>query len=58
MLSTIEKATQKFCLYQIRLEHTIHNGISQKRTVIACIDMETLDMKHYRVSTAIKETDA
>jgi len=52
MLSTIEKATQNFCIHQIRLEHTINDGISQKRTLIAYIDIETQDVKQYRVYIA------
>lgn len=52
MLTTIEKATQNFCIHQIRLEHTINDSVSQKRTVIAYIDIETQDVKHYRVYIA------
>jgi len=52
MLTTIEKATQNFCIHQIRLEHTTNDGISKKRTLIAYIDIETQDAKNYRVYIA------
>lgn len=35
MLTTIAKATENFCIHQIREPHTINDTISKKRTLIA-----------------------
>ena len=52
MLSTIIEASQNFCTHQIREECTIENGILQKRTLIAYIDIVTQNTKEYRVYIA------
>jgi hypothetical protein len=52
MLSTIQKATENFCIHQIRVDHTINNEVSKKKTFIAYIDITTKDNKNYRVYIA------
>lgn len=52
MLKTIIKASENFCIHQIRLPHTINETISKKRTLIAYIDIDTNDSKKYRVYIA------
>lgn len=52
MLKTIIKASENFCLHQIRLPYKIKNGITKKRTLIAYIDIDTHDYKKYRVYLA------
>jgi len=52
MLTTIEKATENFCIHQIRVNHTIHEGISKKSTLIAYIDIDTQNGKKHRVYIA------
>jgi len=49
MLNIIIEASQNFCLHQIRLPHELHDNVTQMRTLIAYIDIETLDSKKYRV---------
>ncbi|MCF6310719.1 MAG: chemotaxis protein CheX [Sulfurimonas sp.] len=49
MLKTIIEASQNFCIHQIRVPHEIHDDISQIRTLIAYIDIETIDGKVHRV---------
>jgi len=55
MLTTIEKATENFCIHQIREKHTITEGISKKRTLIAYIDIDAQDGTKYRVYIASDE---
>jgi len=52
MLDTIKKAAENFCLHQIREPHTIKEGATKNRTLIAYIDVETEDNKKYRVYIA------
>ncbi len=52
MFTTIEKATENFCIHQIREPHTIYEGISQKRTLIAYIDIDVEDKTKHRVYIA------
>ena len=52
MLTTIEKATENFCIHQIREKHTVNEGISHKRTLIAYIDINLEDDSKYRVYIA------
>jgi len=49
MLNIIVEASQNFCLHQIRVPHEVHDNVTQMRTLIAYIDIETLDGKKYRV---------
>ncbi|MDD5400860.1 MAG: chemotaxis protein CheX [Sulfurimonas sp.] len=49
MLNTIVEASQNFCIHQIRAPHEIHDDVTQMRTVIAYIDIETISFKKYRV---------
>ena len=47
MLHSIEEASKNFCIHQIREAHTVTDGPSKKRTLIAYIDIETnSDQKH------------
>ena len=55
MLKTIEEASKNFCIHQIRVPHTIRDGITQKRTLIAYIDIDTDDGSKYRVYIASDE---
>jgi hypothetical protein len=52
MLTSIEKATQNFCIHQIQDKHSIRDGISNKRTLIAYIDINTETHQNYRVYIA------
>jgi len=52
MLKTIEEASKNFCIHQIRESHTIEDGLTQKRTLIAYIDIDAQDTKKYRVYIA------
>lgn len=49
MIESIIEASQNFCTHQIRLPYEVHENISNVRTLIAYIDIETLDKVHYRV---------
>ncbi|MCK9453780.1 chemotaxis protein CheX [Sulfurimonas sp.] len=49
MLNTIIEASKNFCVHQIRLPYELHDDIAQMRTVIAYIDIESLDESKYRV---------
>ncbi len=52
MLSTIVKASENFCIHQIRLECTVNTKISKKRTLIAYIDIDAQVGRKYRVYIA------
>lgn len=52
MLDTIEQAAINFCIHQIREEHTLKDGITEKRTLIAYIDLDAHDGKKYRAYIA------
>ncbi|WP_324170573.1 chemotaxis protein CheX [Sulfurimonas sp.] len=52
MINTIIKASQNFCIHQIRMPYTVSNGISEKRTLIAYIDIEEQSGKKHRVYVA------
>jgi len=52
MLQTIIDASENFCIHQIRTPHEIKDDINKDRTLIAYIDIETLDKKKYRVYIA------
>ena len=49
MIQSLIEASQNFCIHQIRLPHEIHDEIFQTRTLIAYIDIETLDKVNHRV---------
>ena len=49
MLNTILKASENFCIHQIRLPYEILETIPQMRTLIAYIDIVTSNNKQYRV---------
>ncbi len=55
MLTTIEQATENFCTHQIRESHSLHEGISNKRTLIAYIDIDVQDGSKHRVYIASDE---
>jgi len=52
MLKTISKALENFCIHQIRLPHTLIDGISDKETLITYIDIETETGSKHRVYLA------
>ena len=52
MLSTIEEASKNFCIHQIRAEHSIKDGVCDKRTLIAYIDIDVEDGSKHRVYIA------
>lgn len=52
MLNIIIEASQNFCIHQIRVPHTVHEKITQMRTLIAYIDIEAINSKRYRVYVA------
>jgi hypothetical protein len=56
MLDTIEQAAENFCIHQIHEAHTIKDGITEnKKTLIAYIDINTLEGQKYRVYIASDE---
>lgn len=52
MLHSIEEASKNFCIHQIREAHTISDGPSKKRTLIAYIDIQTNSGQNHRVYVA------
>ncbi len=52
MLDTIKEAAENFCIHQIREPHQLEDGSTQKRTLIAYIDIETEDGRKYRAYIA------
>ncbi len=52
MLSTFEQATENFCIHQIRESHSLQEGVSNKRTLIAYIDIDAQDGTKHRVYIA------
>ncbi|QOP45758.1 chemotaxis protein CheX [Sulfurimonas paralvinellae] len=52
MLDTIKQAAENFCIHQIREPHLLEDGSTQKRTLIAYIDIDTQDNKKHRVYIA------
>lgn len=55
MLQTIQEASENFCIHQIRLPHITQERVSDKRTLIAYIDIDTFDNKKHRVYIASDE---
>lgn len=55
MLNTILKASENFCIHQIRLDYTTNAEIPKKRTLIAYIDIDTQAGQKYRVYIAAQE---
>jgi len=52
MLNTIKEAAENFCIHQIRQPHELKDGSTDKRTLIAYIDIDTQDNKKHRVYIA------
>jgi len=52
MLDTIKEAAENFCIHQIREPHSLNDEVTQKRTLIAYIDIDTEDGKKERVYIA------
>lgn len=52
MLKDIEKASENFCIHQIRKPHRVQEGLTKTRTLIAYIDVNAQDTKAYRVYIA------
>ena len=53
MLNVISQALENFCIHQIRIPYTLNEGIIDKRTLIAYIDIEMQeDDKTHRVYLA------
>ncbi len=55
MLDTIKEAAENFCVHQIREPHETQEGSTQKRTLIAYIDIDTQENKKYRAYIASDE---
>ena len=50
MINIISQALENFCIHQIRIPHTLNDGIIDKRTLIAYIDIEMQEeSKSHRV---------
>lgn len=49
MLNVIIEASKNFCIHQIRAPHEIVDDLTQMRTLIAYIDIETPEGKKHRV---------
>lgn len=52
MLKTIIQASENFCIHQIREPHVISDGINEKITLIAYIDISAQDGKKHRIYIA------
>jgi hypothetical protein len=52
MLTNIIKASENFCIHQIRVPHTVKDDIPKTRTLIAYIDIDNSDGKKHRVYIA------
>ncbi|WP_415398374.1 chemotaxis protein CheX [Sulfurimonas sp. CS5] len=52
MLKTIIQASENFCIHQIREPHVISDGINEKITLIAYIDISAQDDKKHRIYIA------
>lgn len=52
MLNIIIEASQNFCIHQIRVPYEINDAVTQMRTLIAYIDIETISSKKYRIYIA------
>lgn len=52
MLETIQEAAKNFCIHQIREDHSIKDGITDKRTLIAYIGLDAQNGKKYRAYIA------
>ena len=55
MLTTIIKATENFCTHQMRLPFDVIDTTSDKRTLIAYIDIETTNNSKYRIYLACEQ---
>jgi len=55
MLRTILSASENFCIHQLRVPYEVEDGVSQKRTLIAYIDIDTKESQKYRVYIASDE---
>ncbi len=55
MLKSIIQASENFCIHQIRKPHELNDDEIKKRTLIAYIDIETLDSLKHRVYIASDE---
>ena len=55
MLRTIIKASENFCIHQIREPYEVNDGDIKKRTLIAYIDIDTQDGLKHRVYIASDE---
>ena len=53
MLNTIITASENFCIHQIREPYEVHDNIIKTRTLIAYIDIETLNSTTHRVYLAV-----
>lgn len=49
MLNTIIEASKNFCVHQIRLPYELHDNVTQMRTVIAYIDIQSINGTRHRV---------
>ncbi|QSZ41860.1 chemotaxis protein CheX [Sulfurimonas aquatica] len=56
MFKTIEDASINFCIHQLRENHLLKDGISDKRTLIAYIDINIEDDTKHRVYIASDES--
>ncbi len=52
MLDSIKEAAENFCIHQIQEPHELQDGATQKRTLIAYIDIVSEDSKKYRAYIA------
>jgi len=52
MLKTIIRASENFCIHQIRVSHSVSDIINKKRTLIAYIDIQTIEPKKFRIYLA------
>ncbi len=55
MLEPIIVAAENFCIHQLRVKHKLSDELTQTRTLIAYIDIETSDSIKHRVYLAAQE---
>ncbi|NPA59820.1 MAG: chemotaxis protein CheX [Epsilonproteobacteria bacterium] len=55
MFKTIVKASQNFCIHQIRLPYTTKEEVLEEKMFITYIDIESMDKKTFRVYVATQQ---
>lgn len=56
MFKTIKKASENFCIHQLRLPYEISSGICSENALITYIDIDAKDSSKYRIYFASEPT--